>query len=162
MLEEGSLDVGFLRMPFIGGPEIEVRPIHSEQFVIVVPASHALSKKSSVRLSETARETYVLYERAHAPGFHDLVLGTLNRAGVIPGVIQVAGEMPTLIALIASGAGISLLPVSAVRITRAAVFACKIRDKLPTSEIGLAWSKKPSSSTVDQFRKFALANARVD
>lgn len=65
----------------LGGPEIEVRPIHSEQFVIVVPASHALSKKSSVRLSETAHETYVLYERAHAPGFHDLVLGTLNRGG---------------------------------------------------------------------------------
>ncbi|HYZ73255.1 MAG TPA: LysR substrate-binding domain-containing protein [Chthoniobacterales bacterium] len=75
MLEEGSLDVGFLRMPFIGSPQIEVMPIHSEQFVIVVPAAHALAKKSSVHLSETAQETYVLYERAHAPGFHDLVLG---------------------------------------------------------------------------------------
>ncbi|HYZ73256.1 MAG TPA: LysR substrate-binding domain-containing protein [Chthoniobacterales bacterium] len=86
----------------------------------------------------------------------------MNRAAVVPGVIQVAGEMPTLIALIASGAGISLIPVSAVKISRAAVVACKIRDKLPTSEIGLAWRKKPSSSTVDQFRKFALANARLD
>ena len=162
MLEEGSLDVGFLRMPFIPGPEIEVMPIHKEQFVIVVPASHPLAKKPSVRLSETADETYVLYERTHAPGFHDLVLGILSHAGVIPGVIQVAGEMPTLIALIASGAGISLLPASAVKISTAAVVACKIRDNIPTSEIGLAWYKKPSSPTVDQFRKFAVANARVD
>jgi DNA-binding transcriptional LysR family regulator len=162
MLEEGSLDVGFLRMPFIGGPEIEVMPIHKEQFVIVVPASHPLAKKSSVRLSDTADETYVLYERAHAPGFHDLVLGILNRANVIPGIIQVAGEMPTLIALIASGAGISLLPVSAVKISRAAVVARKIRDEIPSSEIGLVWCKRPGSRTVDEFRKFALANARVD
>jgi DNA-binding transcriptional LysR family regulator len=162
MLEEGSLDVGFLRMPFIGGPEIEVMPIHTEQFVIVVPASHPLAKKPGVRLSETADEAYVLYERAHAPGFHDLVLGILHQAGVIPGIIQVAGEMPTLIALIASGAGISLLPASAVKISTAAVVACKIRDKIPTCEIGLAWCKKPSSPTVDRFRNFAVANARMD
>ena len=162
MLEEGSLDLGFLRMPFIGSPEIEAMPIHKEQFVIVVPASHPLAKKSSVRLSETADETYVFYERAHAPGFHDLVRGILNRADVTPGIIQVAGEMPTLIALIASGAGISLLPVSAVKISRAAVVACKIRDEIPTSEIGLVWYRKSSSPTVDEFKKFALANARVD
>jgi hypothetical protein len=38
------------------------------------------TRKSAVRLRETANETYVLYERARAPGFHDLVLGILNRA----------------------------------------------------------------------------------
>jgi DNA-binding transcriptional LysR family regulator len=108
MLEEGSLDLGFLRMPFAEGPGVDVVPIHQEPFVMVVPSSHPLARKSAVRLRETANETYVLYERAHAPGFHDLVLGILNRASVIPAVFQVAGEMPTLISLIASGVGISL------------------------------------------------------
>jgi DNA-binding transcriptional LysR family regulator len=45
MLEEGSLDLGFLRMPFASGPRLEVVPIHQEPFVLVVPASHALAKK---------------------------------------------------------------------------------------------------------------------
>jgi DNA-binding transcriptional LysR family regulator len=161
MLEEGALDLGFLRMPFIGGPSVEVVPILEEQLVIVVPSSHSLAKKSSVRLRETANETYVLYERAHAPGFHDLVVTILNDAGVIPTVNQVAGEMPTLIALIASGAGISLLPISAVNITRAAVVGCEIRDKIPISEVGLAWCKKPAPAVVEQFKNFALANART-
>ena len=162
MLEEGSLDLGFLRMPFVGGPAVEVIPIHREPFVIVVPSSHRLARKSAVRLRETANETYVLYERAHAPGFHDLVLGILNRARVIPEVFQVAGEMPTLICLIASGAGISLLPLSAVKVSRAAVVGCKILDKIPISEIGLACSKKPAPPVVEEFKKFALANARVN
>jgi DNA-binding transcriptional LysR family regulator len=100
MLEEGSLDLGFLRMPFAGSPGVDVVPIHQEPFVAVVPSSHPLARKSVVRLRETANEIYVLYERAHAPGFHDLVLGILNRASVIPAVWQVAGEMPTLISLI--------------------------------------------------------------
>jgi DNA-binding transcriptional LysR family regulator len=162
MLEEGALDLGFLRMPFIGGPSVEVVPILQEQLVIVVPSSHSLAKKSSVRLRETANETYVLYERAHAPGFHDLVVTILNDAGVIPTVNQVAGEMPTLIALIASGVGISLLPISAVNITRAAVVGCEIRDKIPISEVGLAWCKKPAPAVVEQFKNFALANARMN
>jgi DNA-binding transcriptional LysR family regulator len=162
LLEEGALDLGFLRMPFTGGPSVEVVPILEEQFVIVVPSSHSLAKKSRVRLRETANETYVLYERAHAPGFHDLVVTILNGAGVIPTVNQVGGEMPTLIALIASGAGISLLPISAVKITRAAVVGCEIRDKIPISEVGLAWCKKPAPAVVEQFKKFALANARMN
>jgi DNA-binding transcriptional LysR family regulator len=109
MLEEGSLDLGFLRLPFNAGPNLQVATIHQEDFVLVVPSSHSLARKSGVRLRETAKETFVLYDRPHAPGFHDFVLGILTKAGVIPVVSQVAGEMPTLISLIASGAGISLL-----------------------------------------------------
>ena len=44
MLEEGSLDLGFLRMPFVGGPTVEVIPIHQEPFVMVVPSSHPLAR----------------------------------------------------------------------------------------------------------------------
>src|SRR5260370_31761651 len=73
--------------------------------------SYPHPRKSAVGLREAAKETYVFYERAHAPGFHDLVLGILNRANVIPPVWQAPVEMPTLISLIASGAGISLFHV---------------------------------------------------
>ena len=158
MLEEGSLDLGFLRMPFSTGPNLEVAPIHQEEFVLVVPSWHALARKPAVRLRDTAHETYVLYDRAHAPGFHDFVLGILNRSGVIPAVSQVAGEMPTLISLVASGAGISLLPESAVKNSKAAVAGCKIRDKIPVSEIALAWRKKAAPAVVEEFKKFVLAN----
>ena len=77
-------------MPFAAGPNLELATIHQEDLVIVVPPSHALARKPVVRLCETVNETYVLYDRAHAPGFHDFVLGILNRAGVIPEVSQIA------------------------------------------------------------------------
>ena len=158
MLEEGALDLGFLRLPFNAGPNLEVATIHQEDFVLVVPSSLSLARKSGVRLRETAKETFVLYDRPHAPGFHDFVLGILTRAGVIPAVSQVAGEMPTLISLIASGAGISLLPGSAVKNCRAAVAGCKVLDKIPISEIALVWRKKAAPAVVEEFKKFVLAN----
>jgi DNA-binding transcriptional LysR family regulator len=70
--------------------------------------------------------------------------------------------MPTLICLIASGAGISLLPLSAVKVSRAAVVECKILDKIPISEIALACSKRTASPVVEEFKQFVLANARVN
>ena len=158
MLEEGSLDLGFLRLPFNAGPNLEVAAIHQEDFVLVVPSAHSLARKTGVRLREIAKETFVLYDRPHAPGFHDFVLGILTKVGVIPVVSQVAGEMPTLISLIASGAGISLLPESAVKNCRAAVVGCKVLDKIPISEIALVWRKKGAPAVVEQFKKFVMAN----
>jgi len=61
-----------------------------------------------------------------------------------------------------SGIGISLLPVSAVKISTATVVGCKILDKIPIAEIALASLKKPASAVVEQFKKFALANARMN
>ena len=66
---------------------------------------------------------------------------------------QVAGEMPTLISLIASGTGISLLPVSAVNVSTATVVGRKILDKVPISEIALASRKKPAPAVVEQSKK---------
>jgi DNA-binding transcriptional LysR family regulator len=67
MLEEGSLDLGFLRMPFAGSPGVGVGvvPIHQEPFVMVVPSSHPLARKSAVSLRETANETYVFFGGRH-------------------------------------------------------------------------------------------------
>src|SRR4029077_21199580 len=54
MLEEGSLDLGFVRMPFAGSPGLSVVPIPQEPFVMVLPSSHPLARKSAVRLREAA------------------------------------------------------------------------------------------------------------
>ena len=44
MLETGSLDIGFLRLPIGGHSALEVVTVHREPFVLVVPASHKLAK----------------------------------------------------------------------------------------------------------------------
>ena len=97
MLESGTLDIGFLRLPIGGHTQLEVVTVHREPFVLVVPASHPLAERKKVRLSEVAGQDFVMYDRTHAPGFHDLVFGILRNAGIVPNVRQTAGEMPTLI-----------------------------------------------------------------
>jgi DNA-binding transcriptional LysR family regulator len=156
MLEAGALDIGFLRLPIGGHTQLEVATVHREPFVLVVPAAHPLANRQKVRLSEVAGQDFVMYDRKHAPGFHDQVLGILRNAGIVPNVRQTAGEMPTLIALVAAGIGISILPMSAVKHNVAAVVGCEIADRIPTSEIGLALAKDNDSAVVKNFKTLAL------
>jgi DNA-binding transcriptional LysR family regulator len=156
MLEAGALDIGFLRLPIGGHTQLEVARVHREPFVLVVPASHPLAKRKRVRLSETSGQDFVMYDRKHAPGFHDQVFGMLRNAGIVPNVRQSAGEMPTLIALVAAGMGISILPTSAVKHNVAAVVGCEIADPIPMSEIGLASARDNVSAVVENFKTLAM------
>jgi DNA-binding transcriptional LysR family regulator len=160
MLEAGSLDIGFLRLPIGGHSELEVVTVHREPFVLVVPSSHKLAKRKRVRLREASGHDFVMYERTYAPGFHDLIFGLLRNAAIIPNVRQTAGEMPTLISLVDSGMGVAILPASAVKRSVASVVACEIADKIPMSEIGIAVRKGNRAPVLDNFRSFALEKLR--
>jgi len=156
MLETGSLDIGFLRLPIGEHPALDVVTVHRERFVLVVPASHKLAKRKKVRLSDVSDQEFVMYARTYAPGFHDLIFGILRDAGIVPNVSQTAAEISTVISLVVAHMGIALLPASAVKHSAASVVACEIVDQIPMSEIGMAASKGVRPAIVDNFRSFAL------
>ena len=156
MLVAGSLDVGFLRLPIGEHPELEVVEVHREPFVVVTSLTHKLAKRKKVALHELSGQDFVMYERSYAPGFHDLIFGMLRDAGVVPNVCQTAGEMPTLISLVDSGMGISILPASAVKNSVASVVACEIAGTLPRSKIAIVVNKGNRSVIVGNFRSLAL------
>jgi DNA-binding transcriptional LysR family regulator len=156
MLRTGSLDIGFLRLPIGERSSFEVTTVHREAFVLALPSTHRLAKRKRARLRDVSGESFVMYERDYAPGFHDLTLGLLNDAGVVPLVSQTAAEMATLISLVDARMGIALLPASAVRHSVASVVSCEIMDDLPLSEIAIVCDKNVRAPVVDNFRSFAL------
>jgi DNA-binding transcriptional LysR family regulator len=156
LLEAGTLDIGFLRLPVEGHPELDVVTVHKEPFVLVLPSSHRLAKRTELRLRDVASEKFVMYRRDDAPGFHDLTLKILRDANIIPRISQVAGEMHTLVSLVAAEMGIAVLPESAVRRGIAGVKGCKIKDAIPLSTIGLASHKQNQDPVTRIFRTFAL------
>jgi DNA-binding transcriptional LysR family regulator len=156
MVERGSLDVGFLRMPVGEHSALDVVTVHREPFVLVVPSSHKLAKRKSVRLREVAGQDFVMYERTYAPGFHDLMYGIFRDARIVPNVSQTAVEIPMLLSLVASGMGITIAPLSVVKHSAASVVACNILDRIPMSEIGIAVRRGARPAVVDNFRTFAL------
>jgi DNA-binding transcriptional LysR family regulator len=155
MIEDGLLDVGFLRLPIESHKEIEVTTVHREPFVAILPSWHSLSAKKEIRLRELKGDPFVLYAREYAPGFHDLLIGILSKAGVVPKVVQAAGEMPTLISLVDAGVGVSIVPASVAKRIVSKVAVCSIADRLPESEIGLALARHNTAAVVRRFCELA-------
>jgi len=67
-------------------------------------------KKERVRLREVSGQNFVMYERAYAPGFHDLIFGMLRDARIVPNVSQTAAELSTMISLVDAHMGVAILP----------------------------------------------------
>src|ERR1700742_1207758 len=155
MIGDGLLDVGFLRLPVDNRKEIEVTTVHREPFVAILPSWRPLSAKKEIRLRELKGNSFVLYAREYAPGFHDLLIGILSAAGVVPKVVQTAGEMPTLISLVDAGVGVSIVPASVAKRIVSKVAVCSITDRLPESEIGLAFARQNIAPVVCRFCEFA-------
>src|SRR5260370_24083270 len=155
MIGDGLLDVGFLRLPIENRKEIEVTTVHREPFVAILPSWHSLSAMREIRLRELKGNPFVMYAREYAPGFHDLLTGILSNAGVVPRVVQTAGEMPTLISLVDAGVGVSIVPASVAKkiVSKAAV--CSIADRLPESEIGFALARHNTAAVVRRVCEFA-------
>lgn len=155
MIADGLLDVGFLRLPIEKRKEVEVTTVHAEPFVAIVPSGHSLSAKKEIRVRELKGNPFVMYAREYAPGFHDLLIGSLSDAGVIPKVIQTTAEMPTVISLVDSGVGVSIIPASVARKIVSKVAVCSIIDRLPECEIGLALARHNPAAVVRRFCEFA-------
>lgn len=107
----GSLDLALVRPG--------LRPFHRrlraefllyETPILLLPATHVLSDKGTVRIADLAETPMVVPDRRSRPHSHDLVLGLFAAAGVVPRIIQNADEKQTMLNMVAAGIGGAIAP----------------------------------------------------
>src|SRR6266850_6003222 len=107
--EDGKIDIGFSRpFPKERAKEFGTEVVYEDRLEIVLPAGHALAKKSVVELKDVSGETFVEYYRRGAPALFSEVISTCRKAGFSPKVILEFGEMSSVILAVESGLGVSL------------------------------------------------------
>jgi DNA-binding transcriptional LysR family regulator len=107
--EDGKIDIGFAR-PFSRerAKEFRTEVVYEDHLEIVLPAGHALAKKSVVDLKEVSGETFVEYYRRGSPALFGEVYATCRKAGFSPKAILEFEEMSSVILAVESGLGVSL------------------------------------------------------
>lgn len=104
----GDLDFGFVTGP-IGKPGIDQLLIQSEKFVCVVNSKHPLANRSSVRLKELADEEFVHGYPNFWEHFYSYIIPLCRRSGFVPNIVQEAMNTASILGLVASGMGITIL-----------------------------------------------------
>lgn len=159
-LADRRIDVGFLRPShqFAPGPDIETRCIWEDELLAVLPAGHRLARaRGGVRMADLAGESFILFPRGIGCGVHDHVMGLASQAGFAPRVAQEAREGVTILALVAAGTGISILPDTYRNATVPGVVMRPIAAANAKSQLLVAWRAGDRSPLLGRF--LAMADA---
>jgi len=107
-IEEGHLDVGFVRSPG-SHPGVQHEPIHHEALTAVLPADDPLAAQASIPLAALAERPLVLWPRELSATVFDEIIAASRDAGFTPRIeIESAGALGTF-GLVAAGLGASIL-----------------------------------------------------
>jgi DNA-binding transcriptional LysR family regulator len=160
--DRGELDVGFSRpLPAEGSKEFYEELVFTDYFHLVMSAAHPLAPKlagrATIHIQRLSGERYVLLHRQAAPGIYDEVLALCRRAGNFsPHVVNEPDRMSSVLLLVESGIGVSIVAGSVRHLVRAGgrLLFCRLRPASAPIELRLNWRRSaPSSPTVEAFRE---------
>ncbi|MBA4062359.1 MAG: hypothetical protein C0501_01375 [Isosphaera sp.] len=103
----GELDVGLMALP-VRDDRLHVEKLFAEPLVVALPPRHRLAAKAEVRLADVVDEPFILLDDVHC--FGDQVLSLCRRGGLEPRVVCRGEQIVTLLAMVAAGQGVSVVP----------------------------------------------------
>ena len=157
MLVAGDLDLGFIRHQLVH-EHLNTRLLFLEPMIVAVPADHRLAAQRAINVAELARENIISFTRQEGPGFFELLLRVCCEGGFSPRIVMEANPLSTVIGLVASGAGIAVVPLSMNRLRIRNVVYRRLDGSRTCSEFLLAWRKQGTPATVTNFLALAAHN----
>jgi len=140
MLKNGKLDVIMIAFPF-EEPGILTQPLYDEPFKAVVPADHALARKSKLDSTALNAERVLLPHAGHC--FRQQVLDSCPELSRSDTEGLQGNSLETIRQMVASGLGITVMPASAVtnKHHNKRLAIVEFAKPVPERRIGLAWRK---------------------
>ncbi len=140
-LRRGDLDVIIVALPFSENGVVS-RTVYDEPFCLAMPISHPLGNFATISRDQVATENLLLLGKGNC--FRDQVVEAcpkLSQSGGMEGSLE-GSSLETIRHMVASGAGISVVPVSAAASWPEGSGLLEIRrfsEPQPTRRVALAW-----------------------
>ncbi len=96
-------------------PEVSSKILYKENFVLILPDDHPLSKKKLTDLSVLKNETFILPQLSTGIGYVEAILQICQGFGFKPKVAHESAHSIGVLRLVEAGLGISIEPMSSVR-----------------------------------------------
>jgi LysR family hydrogen peroxide-inducible transcriptional activator len=159
-LRGGELDVGILALP-VELTGLESRELYREPFLVALPERHPLAAHETLRVADLEGETLLLLEDGHC--LRDQALEVCARAGVREPQDFRATSLETLRQMVATGAGVTLLPELAVRGAYRSARGVALRPfarPAPVRRVGAVWRKSSARrAAIDALCKLIAEHA---
>jgi LysR family hydrogen peroxide-inducible transcriptional activator len=147
LLKNGEIDVAIMALP-LPDAGLMIQPVYDEPFMVAMPRQHAWTKRKQIPSEDLKKETMLLLGAGHC--FRDQVLEVcpeLSRFSSAAEGIQKTFEgssLETIRHMVASGLGLTVLPVTSVPEKPARDSLIEYRPfkaPVPDRRVVLAWRK---------------------
>lgn len=140
LLKGGTLDVVVLALPFEESG-IVTQALYDEPFKVVVPRGHPFARRKTIRADELDVADLLLLPVGHC--LRDQVLDACREFTRPPPPGRQGNSLETLRSMVASGAGISVLPASALTARHAnpLIKVIEFAPPVPMRRVALAWRR---------------------
>lgn len=150
-LEEGRLDLAFLRPGGHSFAGVALYQIENERMKIVLPVKHPLASKRRLPLAALAGESFVLIPREASPTLHDEIVTACRQSGFEPTLGQQAPQLSSVVSLVSAEFGVSIVPASVSQIQAEGVVYVDIGGAGVKTRLALACRDSDTSAKTANF-----------
>jgi DNA-binding transcriptional LysR family regulator len=137
-LAAGEIACGFFH-PDATTPGLRTRELLREKNGVLLPVDHTLAQRPGLRLKDLAEVPWVLFPRAHNPGFYDRVLAAFSRVGVTPRIAEEVWPRANAVGLVRAGLGATFMCPSEARPLPEGVAFRPLTGVAPESRLVVGW-----------------------
>lgn len=140
-LKTGEIACGFFHPDAAATPGLATKLLLQEKNGVLLPAEHPLARTKKLRLRDLGATPFVMFPRAHNPGFYDRVLAAFAQAAVTPRIADEVWPRANAIGLVRAGLGATFMaPSEAKQLPDEVVFR-SLDGPAPESRLVLGWRK---------------------
>jgi LysR family transcriptional regulator, benzoate and cis,cis-muconate-responsive activator of ben and cat genes len=144
---------------FMGNPpneldqEFTVKCVKKVPIVALLPDTHPLADESSINLAELSAEKFIGMSEETFPGRNDRICGTCRGAGFTPNLHLFADSHASMIALVAAGQGIAIMPNEAKALPHPQVVFIPLHHPIDYARSAAMWRKETPAKSLGKYLK---------
>ncbi len=150
-LLDQRIDLGFVPLPVVNLiPDLEFESVRDVEMMVALPPGHRLGNQRRLTLGKLGREPFVLLNRSSAALLYDWILNLCREAGFEANVVKLADGPSSVLEMVSSGFGVSLVPSLFQRFPSDVTFR-PLPAETPKLQLALAWRRDNESQLLKAF-----------
>lgn len=154
-LLEGNLQAGFVRLPV--SEKLQSQVLTEEKLVLAVASDRSSGSENVLKLIENSQLLQLSPNRGE--GLSAQTSRFLTSHHLSPKKVAAADDIQTLLALVAAGDGVALLPESVRHILPSRVNLMTLEGDYTTWQTGIAWNSRINDPIRDNFLNIVVAES---
>jgi DNA-binding transcriptional LysR family regulator len=139
-----SLDIGFVRLERVPRT-LEIKSILKENFCLVLPEKHFMSKDNFKSLAQFKGESFILFDSKYSASYYEKVMQIFDDCGFTPLISHNTIHSSSIFKLVENNFGISIVPKSLAQKRGHKIKFIELDMIAQKTTLSVIWNKKNSN-----------------